>query len=37
MRSRDYPNTFPKCVSNACTYSVQFFETKATDENWMKR
>lgn len=29
MGSRDYPNTFRKCVAKACIHSVQFFETKA--------
>ena len=37
MVSRDYPNTFDECVAKACTYSVQFFETKAAVENRMTR
>ena len=36
MGTRDYPNTFPKCVSKACTYSVQFFETDEADQNRLR-
>jgi hypothetical protein len=37
MGSRDYPSTLHKCVTKACIYSVQFFETKAEVENRMTR
>ena len=37
MGSRDYPSTLHKCVTKACIYSVQFFETKAAVANRMTR